>query len=206
MRLLPRGGLSAMFPLTVMLLLAMLTLWLARTIGLYTWTEPPEPSRDPDYIVEGFTLTRLSESGQPRYVLTSDRMVHLPVEDTSHLTRPVLRQAQPGKPEMRVRADRGVLTSGGDVAHLHDNVEVLQAGAANGPQGKPGAPIRINTSYLRVLPDEDRADTTAAVRIEQDGTILTGSGMEFDNRYRRFRLLSSVRATYVSGRAAKAGP
>jgi lipopolysaccharide export system protein LptC len=192
-----------MFPLVVMMLLAMLTLWLARTIVIDGWNEAPAPSRDPDYIVERFTLTRLSETGLPRYVLSSDRMVHLPADDTSLLTRPLLRQAQLDQPEVRIRADRGVITSGGEIAYLHDNVEILRPAEPPGPANRGNEEMRVTTSYLRVLPDEDRADTTAPVRIEQAGSTLNGVGMEFDNRYRRLRLLSSVRATY---KKVEAGP
>ena len=197
MKLIPRGGAGAMFPLVVMLLLAMLTLWLAKTIGIEGWIESPQPSRDPDYIVERFALTRLSETGVPRYVLTSEKMVHFPGDDSSHLTRPVLRQAQQDKPELFIRADRGVITAGGDVAHMHDNVEILRAADTRGPATRSSGQLRVTTSYLRVLPDADLADTPAPVRIEQAGSVLTGIGMEFDNRTRRFRLLAATRAVYT---------
>lgn len=196
MRILPRGGAGAFFPLAILLLLAMLTFWLARGIAVDNQDAPAPPSRDPDYIVERFTLTSLSETGAQRYVLSSQKMVHLPGDDSSLLTRPVLRQAQPGQPETRIRADRGVVTSGGEIAHLHDNVEVLRAGEPAGANRQGSSEMRVTTSYLRVLPDQDRSDTTAPVRIEQAGSTLLGTGMELDNRYRRFRLLSAVSATY----------
>ena len=196
MRILPRGGAGALFPLAMLLLLAMLTFWLARNIVIDGWNEPPAQGSDPDYIVERFTLTSLSETGAQRYILSSDKMVHLPGDDSSLLTRPVLRQTQAGQPEMRIRADRGVVTTGGEIAHLYDNVEVLRSGEAASASRKGSSEMRVTTSYLRVLPDQDRADTAAPVRIEQSGSTLLGTGMELDNRYRRFRLLSAVNVTY----------
>lgn len=204
MRILPRGGAGALFPLGVLLLLAMLTFWLARNIVIEGWNEPPAQSSDPDYVVERFTLTSLSETGAQRYILLSDKMVHLPGDDSSLLTRPVLRQTQPGQPEIRIRADRGVMTSGGEIAHLYDNVEVLRAGEAATTKRKGSSEMRVTTSYLRVLPDQDRADTAAPVRIEQSGSTLLGTGMELDNRYRRFRLLSAVNVTYKKEEASPA--
>jgi len=204
MRILPRGGAGALFPLGVLLLLAMLTFWLARNIVIDGWNEPPVQSRDPDYIVERFTLTSLSETGAQRYILSSDKMVHLPGDDSSLLTRPVLRQTQASQPEIRIRADRGVVTTGGEIAHLYDNVEVLRAGEAASAKRKGSSEMRVTTSYLRVLPDQDRADTAAPVRIEQSGSTLLGTGMELDNRYRRFRLLSAVNVTYKKEEASPA--
>ena len=64
--------------------------------------------------------------------------------------------------------------------------------------------MRVTTSYLRVLPDQDRADTAAPVRIEQSGSTMLGTGMELDNRYRRFRLLSAVNVTYKKEEASPA--
>lgn len=202
MRVLPRGGLGAVFPLLIMLLLAMLTLWLARTSGLAGLAGPALENVEPDYIVEKFTLIRLSDTGQPRYALSADKMIHLPADDTSLLTRPALRQIQPGQPEVRISADRGVIVSGGEVAHLRDNVEVFRA--AEAPKGGKGTSeaMRVTTTYLRVMPDQDRADTPDRVRIEQGLSILNGTGMDFDNRYRRFQLHADIRASFQQNRAA----
>lgn len=204
MKLLPRGGAGALFPLAILLLLAMLTFWLARDIVNGDWSGSPPQSGDPDYIVERFTLTSLTETGAQRYILTSDKMVHLPGDDSSLLTRPVLRQTPAGQPETRVRADRGVVTSGGEIAHLYDNVEVLRAGEAATANRRASNEIRMTTSYLRVLPDQDRADTPAPVRIEQSGSTMIGTGMELDNRFRRFRLLSAVNVIYKKEESAPA--
>ena len=199
MKLVPSGGLGALFPLLVMLLLAMLTLWLARTIVPMT-ASAPAINRDPDYIVDKLSLLRLSVEGTPRYLLTADKMVHFPNDDSSHLERPALRQLQPGKPEIRFSAARGIVTAGGDVVHLRDEVEILRAGQARGG-GTRGEDLRITTSYLRLLPDADRADTTATVVVAQGQSTLMGKGMDFDNRYRRFDLKSEVSARYLIDRA-----
>lgn len=200
MKLIPRGGAGAVFPLAIMLLLSMLTLWLARTIDLSSGAEAPPANREPDYIVEKFTLTRLSDSGQPRYALSAERMLHLPADDQSYLTKPILRQLQPGKPELRITSDRGIVTAGGETAHLHDHVELFRAAEAPVAGKGGGTAMRVTTTYLRVVPDQDRADTPAAVRVEQGQSVLNGTGMDFDNRYRRFRLHAEIRASYEQRR------
>jgi LPS export ABC transporter protein LptC len=70
------------------------------------------------------------------------------------------------------------------------------------PGVKPGAEpatqdLRMTTSYLRVLPDADHADTPARVVIENGPSTLIGTGMDFDNRYRKAWLHSTVTAHYV---------
>lgn len=205
MRVLPRGGLGAVFPLVIMLLLAMLTLWLARTSGLAGQEGAALENIEPDYIVEKFTLIRLSDTGQPRYALSADKMIHMPADDTSLLTKPALRQIQVGQPEVRISADRGVITSGGEVAHLRDNVLVFRAAEAQKSGKGASESMRVTTSYLRVMPDLDRADTPDRVRIEQGLSILNGTGMDFDNRYRRIQLHADIRASFQQNRSPAGG-
>lgn len=196
MRLLPRGAAGAAFPLGVMLLLALLTVWLERTIELAT----PEVRRSaidaPDFIVERFTLTRLGEDGARRYSVAAARMTHVPDNDTSLLVDLRVTQPLPGRADMSVRADRGVMVAGGEVMHLHDNVNLFRPGTPAGAGSPASADLRMHTSYLRVLPDADRAETPEPVRIEEGASILNGRGMNFDNRYRRFALDAEVRAVY----------
>lgn len=206
MKWLPRGGVSSLFPLVIMLLLAMLTLWLSRTAGLGTVDDEQSAAGEPDYIVERFSLTRLDEKGAPRYVLAADKLIHLPQDDTSLLTRPFLRQFHDGKPDVRMRAKRAVVTSGGEVAHLHDDVEVVRPGepARAGREATPDT--RVTTSYLRVLPDSDRADTPEPVRVEQGKSVVNGVGMDFDDRYKRVNLRSQVKASFAPRRDAAPPP
>ena len=192
MRLLPRGGPGALLPLVVMLLLAMLTFWLDRAIDLSSPESAGPVTHDPDYAIEKFTLLRLSESGDQRYTLTAAKMLHFPDDDTSLLTTPVLVQMQPGKSDLRIHAQRGIVAPGGEKLDLYDNVEIFRAGRPGGESGD----LHMMTSYLRVLPDDDRAETPARVVIDNGASIVSGTGMDFDNRYRQFKLRAAVTTTY----------
>lgn len=207
-------GVGALVPLMILLLLVGLTAWLNRTVER-TVPAPAKPvTHDPDYIVEKFTVLRLSDLGETRYSLTAQKLIHYPDDDTSHLAQPVLKQLQPGKPDTRTRADRGLVTSQGDEVKMYDNVEIFRAGdkgsvstatakaAANPGNGKGRASndtedLRITTTYLRVRPDDDHADTPAQVTVENGASTLVGTGMDYDNRYRNVRLHSAVTARYI---------
>ena len=189
-----RRSIGAVLPLTILLLLALLTFWLDRTVELSS-SRPASPiTHEPDYVVDKFVIQRLSETGDPHYVLSSARMVHYPDDDSSHLEFPKLVQAQPGKPETHVSAKRGLVSSDGKEVRLYENVELFRA-AEKTSQGA-GEEMRVRTEYLRVLPDSDRADTHERVRIEQGKTVLSGTGMLFDNRYRRIDLQSAVSVVF----------
>ena len=182
-----------MLPLVIMLLLAMLTLWLDRTVELAVPSAPRQVTHDPDYTVDKFVLTRLSETGEPRYALAAARMLHYPDDDTSHLIKPLLTQSQPGKPETRINAGRGLVSADGREVRLFDQVDLLK-GAERG--AKEAEELRVRTSYLRVLPDDDKADTPERVVIERGRSTLAGTGMDFDNRYRRIQLQRAVTGVF----------
>ena len=82
-----RDRLGLLFPAVLLVMLAMLSFWLDRTV------QPPPPKNDgssrhdPDYTVENFTATRMGKDGLPRHTLTATRMVHYPDDDSTHLDR-----------------------------------------------------------------------------------------------------------------------
>ena len=190
-------GLGVLVPLAILLMLVMLTTWLNRTVELAAPAAPRPVTHDPDYTVQNFTVVRLSDIGETRYSLTAKQLIHYPDDDTSHLILPVLKQLQPGKPEVRVRADRGLSAMQGEEIRLYDNVEIFRAGDKKATSQEAAEDLRITTSYLRVLPDSDHADTPAQVVIENGASVLVGTGMDFDNRYRRAYLHSAVKGTYI---------
>ncbi len=216
-----RRSIGAVLPLAILLLLALLTVWLDRTVELRSARPPAPVLHEPDYVVDKFVLKRLSATGETRYVLSSARMTHYPDDDTSHLEQPRLVQGQSGVSETHVSASRGVVSANGREIKLYENVELFKAGAeapnlreardvrdtprtgstgAAAPgAGKSGAAaddVRVRTSYLRVLPDDDKADTHERVVIEQGRAVLRGTGMTFDNRYRKIELQSAVSGTF----------
>lgn len=193
-----RASLGAVLPLAIMLLLTLLTLWLDRTVELAQPQRDRPITHEADYIVQKFNLTRLGEDGQPRYTLSSSRMVHYPDDDTSHLEFPRLVQASPGKPDTQVRADRGLVSSDGREVQLFDNVELFKQGDRTA--GKNEEDVRVTTRYLRAIPDDDRIVTPERVVIEQGLSRLSGTGMDYDNRYRTIRLQAAVRGTFEARR------
>ncbi|MDB5806788.1 MAG: hypothetical protein JWN73_4110 [Betaproteobacteria bacterium] len=190
-------GLSVLVPLTILLMLVMLTTWLNRTVELSAPAARRAATHDPDYTANNFTIVRLSDTGEIHYVLTARDLVHYPDDDTSHLRSPVFKELQPGAPEVRLSSDRGITTSGGEEVRLYDNVEIFRAGDKK-PGAKSGTEdVRATTTYLRARPDEDTADTPERVVIHDGASILTGTGMDASNRYRTMRLRSAVTGTYI---------
>src|SRR5262249_42385809 len=73
----PRVTFSAvrLFPLLLMLALALVTFWLERTVR----EEQPHPSlrrHDPDYLVEKFVVTKFNAAGALESTLSAAKMIH----------------------------------------------------------------------------------------------------------------------------------
>ena len=94
---------TRVFPLALMLSLALLTFYLERMVR--DEDGPPSARRhDPDYVITNFTSTTFDRDGMPLNVLSAERMLHFPDDDSTELEAPRVVQTKPGEPRMSVRA------------------------------------------------------------------------------------------------------
>lgn len=181
---------TRLFPLALMLSLALLTLWLDHQVRV---EEPAHPSlrrHDPDYLVSNFITTTYNKEGKAELVLSAAQMVHYPDDDSTELTLPRVLQARPSQPRMTVRAERGKVSREGDEIFLHDNVLLVREAHEAHPEA------RMTTSFLHILRDRALVRTDRQVRFEEPGRSLTGRGMEYRNDTRELFLRSDVVARF----------
>lgn len=96
--------------------------WLTRQA-----TQPPvaatTPVRhEPDYSIDNFVGNSMNEQGVRKYLLTAQRLVHFPDDDTTHFAHPVLVQFLPGGVRATTRADTGVMPGDGSVIVMTGDV------------------------------------------------------------------------------------
>ena len=155
---------------------------------------PPVPDykarHDPDYIVNNFSAVTLGTEGTPRFLLAAQQMEHYPDDDTTHLSAPRFTNPYRDKPPVRISADHGEVSHNGEEVFLHDDVLVLRDASAT--QGE----MKITTSYLHVVPDDETADTDRPVTITDARGVTTAVGMKLDSKARVLKLLSRVRSQY----------
>jgi lipopolysaccharide export system protein LptC len=180
---------TGLFPLALMLALAMVTFWLKETVQ-----EPPAQStqrrHDPDYIVENFNVTSYGRSGTPESTLAAAKMIHYPDDDSTDLVAPRMVQTKPGEPRMTVTADRGTLSQGADELFLYGDVLLVRAADAERPE------MRMRTTFLHIVSEKSLALTDRQVTISDDDQSITGKGMEYDNELGRLTLFQSVRSRF----------
>ncbi|RPH46406.1 MAG: LPS export ABC transporter periplasmic protein LptC [Burkholderiales bacterium] len=179
---------------------AVVSVVLLGTLGLVTFylaqvSESEERSRvprvvapdRPDYFVERMSLLTMNEQGDPSYRLEASQLQHFPQDDVADFEDPVMVSLDPARPRVTITANRGRLIQGGEEARLSGNVVVTRAATDK------TAPMKVETEYAVVRPDEDIVRTDWPVAVIQGGQQLNGVGMELNNRTRQLRVDSQVR-------------
>jgi lipopolysaccharide export system protein LptC len=184
-----RFSTTRLFPLGLMLALALLTFYLERTVR--EDESPPALRRhDPDYLVSNFTTTTYNRDGAVETVMSAARMVHYPDDDTTELVAPRVVQAKPHQPRFSVRAERGQLSRDGDEIFLYGDVLLVRDATVDRPEA------RMTSEFLHVLRDRSLVRTDRDVKIVEGSRSLTGRGMEYNNESRELLLRSDVQARF----------
>ncbi len=140
--------------------------------------------------MEDFSALRMGPDGLPQHSLAAVKLEHFPDDDTSHLTRPHFIAMNAEKPPVHILAQKGLVSSDGEEVYFTQDVEVKREAGA----GKDW--LTVSTDYLHITPDRDIARTHKAVTIKTPSALITATGMEFNNRTQKIKLLSRVKGHY----------
>lgn len=184
-----RGATNRMFPLALMLALALLTFWLDRAVR-EEQLHPSLKRHDPDFIVENFTITRYDVEGRVESTLTARTMRHFPDDDTTELEAPQVVQTKPDKARMTLTAQRGALSQDGVDVFLYDSVLLVRDAKDEAPEQ------RMTTSFLHIVRGKSLVRTDRDVLIHQEDRELSGRGMEYDNETGQMFLRERVRGRF----------
>jgi lipopolysaccharide export system protein LptC len=130
---------------------------------------------EPDYIVEKFSVVRMTPAGKPRYIVSGDKLTHRPVDDISDVERPVVQNMSPVQQAMTMNAQRGRIDHTRNVVDLAGQVDVERAAS---PAVKR---MTMKTEQLRVFPDEERMTSDQLFTMTLGAASIHGVGMQADN-------------------------
>ena len=179
------NSLPKKFPIILIILLALFTFWVDKTVRQPTSEKEQEPERNPDYIMENFSTYQVDHIREKHEKLIAEKMLHYVANDTTYFEQPRLINSKVNKPEMWVRADKANM-SGDDDIHLNGNVKVIRYDAG-------GKETTMTTSYLHINRDDDISKTNKPATIIQSNTIINTVGIEIDNNTQIIHLLSDVK-------------
>lgn len=140
----------------------------------------------PDYYMENFSTLTMEPDGSPKNKLYADYMAHYADDDTIELTRPKLEVYKEEKPPMIITADKGWVTSNNKVILLTGQVDLTQDNHEGIRE------LEVNTTEVRVLLDQDYAETDQHATIKGVRTIVNTDGLRAYFKQNRIELLNNV--------------
>ena len=191
---------SAIFPLSLLLVLATLTIWLRYATEIQGPRRDGKHRHDPDYIVTDSTLRKLDAAGRLQYTMKASEIRHYPDNDTTDITYPYITYLNPKKPTLTMKADRGHLSKGREQLDLYDNVRIHREATAK------EAAMTATMSQLTILTEEEKGLTKSQVLITKGNSWLKGVGMQIDNRAQTYVLKSKASAVLESKHTNKQKP
>ena len=138
-------------------------------------SSPDQFLNEPDYIIDRFSLVRMTKDGKPAYIISGDKLTHHPAEDASDIDKPFINTLNGQHPPMTVRADTARVDQDNSRIKLNGNVDVVR------PAGPTSQSMNLMAPTLTVFPDEERMETAAPVELHLGKTVATGTGMTANN-------------------------
>jgi len=184
-----------MMPLILMGILTLITFWLVKK------SNAPEGEvlervrlHEPDYVITNGTLSALNEAGNTKYRVLGKKVIHYDDDASIDIATPRMRLFQLDKAPVTVKADTGHLDGDLTVLDLIDNAQIFrpaQAATATEP-----ATLRMlaQSSYFRVLINDDIIETDRPIRLEQGMSVMNSNvGGSFNNVDQSMVLSGQVR-------------
>ncbi|MDP8566489.1 LPS export ABC transporter periplasmic protein LptC [Methylophilus aquaticus] len=178
-------------PIALLLFLALLTFWINQTVQQQGVRLSSQGRHDPDYMLYNFVSTRTDASGFTKYVLAAAQMRHYPDSDTTELQRPRFTQFGQDKPYTQIHGQHGKISPNGKQVEFSQHVKVIRQ--ATPTKGE----MQLSTDQLTLEPDREIAHTDYPVVIKQEpATVITATGMTFDNKASTIQLFNRVHVHY----------
>ncbi len=181
--------LAPLFPLLLLAALAGMTWWVDQTLQPQPVKRDAILRHDPDYIVNKLVVLRMDVSGKVKHTLRAEKMTHYPDDDTTHLESPYFVSESIRAP-LTVVAQKALVSSNGENIYFMENVVATRAAYA----GK--SEMKLQSSYLHVIPEENRVQTNRPVRITDANFTVNAVGLEFNQDTLILKLHSQVRGAY----------
>ncbi len=184
--------------IVLLAVIALGTIWVMETIKRATLEQYQRSSAriQPDYYVEQFNFIKLSNDGRANYHVIGDYLFHYPRADYFEIKQARINSFAPDRSPLLLKADRIVVEPKSanlqparpyDLIHLYENVSVLT------PDKKYAQPIRMETEYLMLSPDQDLMKTDKAISLTSARLDAKAIGMIANTNSEQVELLSQVK-------------
>ena len=192
---------TSLIPLIAMAALAGITWWLLQATAPPPHEGEVKPKEHtPDYFADNFSVSELDQSGATQYRLTATHLVHYEDDELSDLVKPAIRAFQPGKPIVTATGDTGTVNGDASIIDLYQNARILRAAGDGDPA------MQADSSHFRVLVNDDVIETEKPVKLQRGLSVMTASGMNYNNVTRVMQLFGNVKGAIAASEGSASSP
>jgi lipopolysaccharide export system protein LptC len=172
----------------LLLVPVLLSSWLLQQQDQQPRDPSAAPADQPDYFLHGISAFSTDHQGQLQHRLNAESLSHFPQGDYVLLSQPRIELHQADGSHWTIQAAQG---------RLHQTEqEFLLSGAVQVEQASHPHALRLETESLRLLAEQQFAESSEAVLLQMHGSRLEGIGMELYGNEQRLVLLSAVRGIH----------
>lgn len=182
--------LTMYLPLLVMLLLAMGSWWLVRSMP-DLWRAPSQGQvrQDPDYHLERFSTQVFDAQGRSIRTVWGDKARHYPDSDELHIDAVRFSAVNEEGVEMRGTARQGIATGDGERLTLLGQAHVVRPAHGQTPR------LELLGERLVALKTPEKLLSDLPVEILRDRDRFTAKGLDFDMKTGQYALEGRVHGT-----------
>lgn len=151
---------------------------------------------EPDYIIDNFSFVRMTEAGQPHYVISGDRLIHHPADNTSDIDNPVVQSMTVQHPRVTVTANHAFVDQNKNQIDLSGNVVMQRPGAPAQPGVAAAQPLHVTTEAMTLLTDDEIAKTNKPIHMTLGSASVDAVGMVANNATEQIDLGGRGEATF----------
>jgi lipopolysaccharide export system protein LptC len=170
----------------ILSLLAIGSTWLLNRLTENGSTEVSVLRHDPDNYMHDLTTLTMNQDGSPKNKLYADYMAHYPDDNTTELINPKLEIFRKEKQPTTITAEKGWVTEDNEVILLSGETRLIRLNA------KGIRELEIITSDVRVLMEQEYAETDKPAIIYGKKTTIKSTGMNAYLGENRLELLNNV--------------
>ncbi|GGY02643.1 LPS export ABC transporter periplasmic protein LptC [Paludibacterium paludis] len=179
-----------LFPVLLIVLMALLTFWLDQVSSITTIVRDLNPNR-PEFSASGLTATRFDEHGQLYERLVAERAWQFPKQHDVYFDKGVLTLYRAGATDSVVKAETGHYNPRTRQGFFDRKVRMDKPAGAEGPASS------VDTSAMSLDGDKGLLRSNRYVEMHHGNSVATGVGFTYDYRNKQLHLLSNARITYA---------
>lgn len=152
-----------------------------------TFNSASYSKQNPNFFLVNMRGVQFDETGTRDIVITSERIMHNPANDSVNMSEPRFTFFKDGKFTWNIRAQFGVIDQTGDQVELQQRVKMVNRDGVSS----------LTTPQLFIFPNTKKVTTSKPVTLTSNNGFTQAVGMSADLQKKQIELLSQVKGQYT---------